>query len=66
VAQRRATLDAAKKITLDIVDPKIVVADSTHATTAFRQRYRSSLYRHEVQKTLAWENTAGTGVSSRK
>jgi len=59
VAQRKAMLVAATSIKLDIVDPKIVVADSTHATAVFRQHYRSLVYRDTVQKTLEWEYTGG-------
>ena len=53
--KRRAALARAKEIALDIRDIKLAVQDAQHASTRFKQAYRSEQYKDVVLKTLEWE-----------
>jgi len=53
--KRRAALARAKEIALDIRDIKLAVQDAEHASTRFKQAYRSEQYKDVVLKTLEWE-----------
>ena len=55
-AERRSNaLTRVKEISLDITDVKLLVRDDKHASTTFKQAYRSDQYRDAVLKTLEWE-----------
>ena len=58
-AKRRQALARAGEISLDLRDIKLVVKDAGHASTAFKQAYRSEQYRDVIQKTLEWERIDG-------
>lgn len=53
--KRKAALARARDISLDISDIKLVVRDAKHASTTFKQAYRSAQYKDAVLKTLEWE-----------
>lgn len=42
------------EVTLELSDVKISASDANHAATTFKQKYRSSVYRDDVTKTLEW------------
>ena len=54
-AGRRSVIGRAKDVSLVFEDVAVQLQDPTHATTVFRQVYRSASYRDEVTKTLRWE-----------
>jgi adhesin transport system outer membrane protein len=58
-AARRARLMGAQKISLELSDIQFVMQDDKHATTSFRQEYRSANYQDSLEKTLFWENING-------
>ena len=58
-AGRKAALDRAKDISLDVRDIKLVVRDERHASTVFKQAYRSEQFKDVVLKTLEWERIDG-------
>jgi adhesin transport system outer membrane protein len=52
--KRKAFLERAADIAVDIADLQVTLPDATHATMVFRQTYRSASYRDVVTKTLQW------------
>ena len=44
----------AADISVDIADLTVSMPNATHATTVFKQTYRSASYRDIVTKTLHW------------
>lgn len=58
-AQRKRTLERARDISLDIRDIKLTMRDPTHASTVFKQAYRSERYKDIALKTLEWELVGG-------
>jgi len=52
--KRRAVLGRAVDIAVEVSDLSVVMPDATHATTTFKQTYRSASYRDVVTKTLQW------------
>jgi adhesin transport system outer membrane protein len=58
-AKRKRALERAKEISLDIRDIKLAVRDARHASTVFRQAYRSEQFKDVVLKTLEWERVDG-------
>lgn len=58
-ARRKAALESAGEISLDIRDIKLVVRDDRHASTVFKQAYRSPQFKDVVLKTLEWERIDG-------
>jgi adhesin transport system outer membrane protein len=59
-AARKARLLGAQKISLNLTDIKVVIADDKHMTTSFRQDYQSASYKDVLEKTLYWEEIGGT------
>ncbi len=59
VAKRRNALARAKDISLDVRDIKLAVKDARHASTVFKQAYRSGQFKDVVLKTLEWEQIDG-------
>ena len=64
--KRKAALSRAKDISLDIRDIKLVVKDAKHASTVFKQAYRSEQYKDVVHKTLDWELIDGRWLIARE
>lgn len=58
-ARRKTAIERAREISLDVRDIKLVVRDARHASTAFKQAYRSEQFKDIVQKTLEWEQIDG-------
>lgn len=58
-AKRKGALSRAKDISLDVSDIRLVVRDAKHASTVFRQAYRSGQFKDVVLKTLEWEQADG-------
>ncbi|MEZ5616018.1 MAG: TolC family outer membrane protein [Rhodocyclaceae bacterium] len=58
-AKRKNALARAGDISLDIRDIRLAVRDGQHASTVFRQAYRSAQFKDVVQKTLEWEQRDG-------
>ncbi len=58
-AQRKEIIARTSEIALDISNIKTVVHDPRHATTTFRQNYRSPTYSDVVSKTLEWRQNDG-------
>ena len=56
---RRARLQNAQKITLELNDIQVTMQDAKHASTTFEQHYASATFKDQVQKTLYWEEIAG-------
>lgn len=52
--KRRAVLGRAVDIAVEVADLTVAMPDATHATTTFKQTYRSASYRDVVTKTLQW------------
>lgn len=52
--KRKAVLGRAVDIAVEVADVSVAMPDATHATTTFRQTYRSASYRDVVTKTLQW------------
>ncbi|MBY0573573.1 MAG: TolC family outer membrane protein [Undibacterium sp.] len=61
-ASRRARLQTAQKISLELSNIQFTMHDAKHATTTFEQAYRSATYQDTLQKTLQWEEIAGKWV----
>lgn len=59
-AARKARLLGAQKISLTLTDIKIVIQDDKHMKTSFRQDYQSASYKDVLEKTLHWEEIAGS------
>jgi adhesin transport system outer membrane protein len=57
--KRKRALERAKEISLDIRDIKLAVRDARHASTVFKQAYRSEQFKDVVLKTLEWERVDG-------
>ncbi len=58
-AKRKNALARAKDISLDVRDIKLTVKDARHASTVFKQAYRSEQFKDVVLKTLEWEQVDG-------
>ena len=54
-ANRRNTLGRAKDLSISVEDVAVRLQDDDHATTTFKQVYRSAGYRDQVTKTMHWE-----------
>lgn len=52
--KRKAVLGRAVDIAVEVTDVSVAMPDATHATTTFKQTYRSASYRDIVTKTLQW------------
>ena len=52
--KRKAIMGRAADISVDIADLTVSMPNATHATTVFKQTYRSASYRDIVTKTLHW------------
>lgn len=52
--KRKAVLGRAVDIAVDVSEVSVTKTDATHASTTFRQTYRSASYRDVVTKTLQW------------
>ncbi|MGC1174449.1 MAG: TolC family outer membrane protein [Polaromonas sp.] len=52
--KRKAVLGRAVDIAVEVADVSVAMPDATHATTTFKQTYRSASYRDVVTKTLQW------------
>lgn len=52
--KRKAVLGRAVDISVDVSEVSVTKTDATHASTTFRQTYRSASYRDVVTKTLQW------------
>lgn len=55
VAKRKATIERAKDIRIDINEVKVTPKDERHVATTFRQSYTSANYKDVVLKTQDWE-----------
>ncbi len=58
-AARRNALTRVKDISLDLREVRIVLKDAGHASTVFKQAYRSEQHKDVVLKTLDWERIDG-------
>jgi len=54
-AKRKATIERAKDIRIDINEVKVVPKDERHVATTFRQSYKAASYQDVVLKTQDWE-----------
>ena len=54
-AGRRSVIWRAKEVSIAFENVAVQLQDGTHATTVFKQVYRSESYGDEVIKTLRWE-----------
>ena len=52
--RRRAVISRAVDISVEVTDLTVALSDTTHATSTFKQTYRSAGYRDVVTKTLQW------------
>ncbi|WP_348070445.1 TolC family outer membrane protein [Polaromonas sp.] len=52
--KRKAVLGRAVDIAVEVADISVAMPDATHASTIFKQTYRSASYRDVVTKTLEW------------
>ncbi len=52
--RRKAVMTRAVDISVEVSELTVAMPDATHATTSFRQTYRSANYRDVVTKTLQW------------
>jgi adhesin transport system outer membrane protein len=52
--RRKAVMSRAVDISVEVAELTVAFSDATHATTAFKQTYRSAGYRDVVTKTLQW------------
>ena len=57
--KRKNALARAGDISLDVRDIKLAVKDAKHASTVFKQAYRSEQFKDVVLKTLEWEQIDG-------
>lgn len=53
-ARRKRIIGKTGEISLDLSDIKVSATDATHASTEFKQKYRSPSYQDVVSKTLDW------------
>lgn len=51
-AARREQLTTPRIITVEVLEPKVTLTDSSHATVAFKQNYRADAYRSSGRKIL--------------
>lgn len=58
-AKRKAALERAGDIRVELADVKLEVKDATHASSTFLQRYSAAQYQDVVRKTLNWERIDG-------
>lgn len=58
-SRRKHALARSKDISIDLRDIKLTVKDAKHASTVFKQAYRSEQYEDNVLKTLEWERIEG-------
>lgn len=65
-AKRKNALARAGDISLDVRDIKLAVKDAKHASTVFRQVYRSEQFKDVVLKTLEWEQIDGRWLITRE
>jgi hypothetical protein len=54
-ANRRSVLGRAKNVSVAFEGVTVQLQDEDHATTTFRQVYRSASYRDQVTKTVRWQ-----------
>ena len=52
--RRKAVMSRAVNISVEVTDLTVALSDTTHATSTFKQTYRSAGYRDVVTKTLQW------------
>lgn len=52
--RRKAVMNRAVDISVEVTELTVALPDATHATTTFKQTYRSANYRDVVTKTLQW------------
>ena len=52
--KRKAVINRAVDISVEVTELTVTLSDASHATTAFKQTYRSADYRDVVTKTLQW------------
>lgn len=52
--RRKAVMTRAVDISVEVAELTVAMPDATHATTTFKQIYRSANYRDVVTKTLQW------------
>ena len=52
--RRKAVMNRAVDISVEITELTVAMPDATRATTTFKQTYRSASYRDVVTKTLQW------------
>ena len=51
---RKSVMKRALDISVEVTELAVALPDTTHATTTFKQTYRSASYRDVVTKTLQW------------
>ena len=51
---RKSVMKRALDISVEVTELAVALPDATHATTTFKQTYRSDRYRDVVTKTLQW------------
>jgi hypothetical protein len=54
-ANRRTVLGRAKDVSVSFEGVAVQLQDEDHATTSFKQVYRSASYRDQVTKTVRWQ-----------
>lgn len=59
LAQRRARINRAGTISVEVTELKIVQAGPSRATATFRQRYSSDTFKDDALKSLDWEKLDG-------
>jgi ketosteroid isomerase-like protein len=52
--RRKAVMSRAVDISVEVTELTVALPDATHATTTFKQTYRSANFRDVVTKTLQW------------
>lgn len=52
--RRKAVMTRAVDISVEVTELTVAMPDATHATTTFKQTYRSANYRDVVTKTVQW------------
>ncbi len=58
-SKRKAALERAGDIRIDLADVKVELVDATHASTSFTQHYSAAQYQDTVKKVLQWERIDG-------
>jgi len=54
LSERKRIIGQAQQITLELSEIKLNSTDPNRASTTFKQKYRSPIYRDDVSKTLDW------------